>query len=111
MRRLFILHTVKMVRKRAYTIYSLYTKKTIVNKFHIYGLEWSPDKLTFTLDRKPYYSFTKKEAEYWPFDVPYVLILNLAYGGWGAECGMDYSVLPKEMLIDWIRYYPLVVEE
>ena len=86
-------------------------KKTIVNKFHIYGLEWTPDKLTFTLDRKPYYSFTKKEAEYWPFDVPYVLILNLAYGGWGAECGMDYSVLPKEMLIDWIRYYPLVVEE
>lgn len=82
-------------------------KETVMDKFHIYGLEWTPDKLIFTLDHKPYYSFTKDEAEYWPFDVPYVLILNVGYGGWGAKCGMDNTILPREMLIDWIRYYPL----
>ena len=83
-------------------------KKADMSKFHIYGLEWTPDKLTFTLDREPYYTLTKEESEYWPFDVPYVLILNVAYGSWGAKCGMDDSIFPCEMLVDWIRYYPLI---
>ena len=86
-------------------------KKTIINKFHIYGIEWTPEELTFTLDHKPYFTLTKKQAEYWPFDVPYILILSVGFGGWGGKCGMDYSILPREMLIDWVRYYPLFSEE
>lgn len=82
--------------------------KTNIESFHIYGLEWTPETLTFTLDSKPYYTLDKDTAEYWPFDVPYVLILNVAYGNWGAKCGMDDSIFPCEMLVDWIRYYPLI---
>lgn len=83
-------------------------KTTDLSKYHIYGLEWTPDQLTFTLDHKPYYSFTPKDAEYWPFNDPYILILSLGYGGWGGACGMDNTIFPTEMLIDWIRYYPLL---
>jgi len=83
-------------------------KKTNMRRFHIYGLEWTPNKLTFTLDHRPYYSVYKSDLEYWPFDVPYIILLSLGYGGWGAKCGMDDSILPREMLIDWIRYYPLL---
>lgn len=81
--------------------------KTDIEKYHIYGLEWTPDSLTFTLDRKPYYTLNRSESEFWPFDEPYILILDVEYGSWGASCGMDDSIFPKEMLIDWIRYYPL----
>lgn len=78
-----------------------------MNVFHIYGLEWTPTCLKFLLDRREVYKLEKKDAEFWPFDVPYILILNVAYGSWGSECGMDDSIFPCEMLVDWIRYYPL----
>ena len=79
-----------------------------MEKFHIYGLEWTPTQLRFLLDRKEVYVLDKKDAEFWPFDAPYVLIMNIGFGSWGAECGIDYSILPKEMLVDWVRYYPLI---
>lgn len=82
--------------------------KANMKKFHIYGLEWTPTRLRFLLDRKEVYRIDKQDAEFWPFDAPYVLILNLAFGSWGGQCGMDYSIFPREMLIDWIRYYPLL---
>lgn len=70
-------------------------------------LEWYKDKLVFLLDGNLCYQFDKKEGEAWPFDKPYYLILNVAYGGWGGSCGMDDSAFPCEMKVDWIRYYKL----
>ena len=81
--------------------------KADVSKFHIYTLEWYKDKLVFLLDGNLCYQFDKKEGEAWPFDKPYYLILNVAYGGWGGSCGMDDSACPCEMKDDWIRYYKL----
>ena len=81
--------------------------KADVSKFHIYTLEWYKDKLVFLLDGNLCYQFDKKEGEAWPFDKPYSLILNVAYGGWGGSCGMDDSAFPCEMKVDWIRYYKL----
>lgn len=81
--------------------------KADVSKFHIYTLEWYKDKLVFLLDGNLCYQFDKKEGEAWPFDKPYYLILNVAYGGWGGSCGMDDSAFPCEMKVDWIRYYKL----
>ena len=78
-----------------------------MTRFHIYSLEWTPTYLRFLLDSMEVFRLTKEDAEYWPFDVPYYLILNVAYGNWGAQCGMDDTIFPREMLVDWIRYYPL----
>jgi beta-glucanase (GH16 family) len=78
-----------------------------VNKYHIYTLEWYKDKLIFLLDNKIYYTFHKEEGKPWPFDKPYYLILNVAYGGWGGTCGIDESIFPCEMKVDWIKYYKL----
>lgn len=79
-----------------------------MNKFHIYGLEWTPTCVKYFLDKVEVFRVEKKDAEFWPFDEPYVLIMNVAYGNWGAQCGMDDTIFPREMLIDWIRYYPLI---
>ena len=82
--------------------------ETDMSKYHIYGLEWTPTCLRFMLDRNEVYKLEKKDAEFWPFDAPYYLLLNVAYGSWGAKCGTDDSIFPCEMLVDWIRYYPLI---
>jgi hypothetical protein len=34
------------------------------------------------------------------------LLLNVAFGGnWGAAKGIDDSVLPQQMLVDYVRVY------
>jgi beta-glucanase (GH16 family) len=45
--------------------------------------------------------------ETWPFDRPFHLILNIAVGGmWGRSGGgIDDSVFPQRMLIDYVRVY------
>ncbi len=42
----------------------------------------------------------------WPFDKPFHLILNLAVGGtWGGGKGVDQSIWPQRMEIDYVRVY------
>ncbi|MCE7058933.1 family 16 glycosylhydrolase [Dyadobacter sp. CY343] len=88
---------------------------TIVEKaseeFHLYACEWTPESVTILVDGKPYFTFPKesgyKWAE-WPFDKPFHLILNIAVGGnWGGQKGVDNSVFPQKMEIDYVRFYPL----
>ncbi|TDB65366.1 glycoside hydrolase family 16 protein [Arundinibacter roseus] len=80
--------------------------------FHVYSCEWKPDIITFAIDGQTYFSF-KKEATYgwqeWPFDKPFHLLLNIAIGGnWGGAKGVDNTIFPQSMEIDYVRVYPLI---
>lgn len=87
------------------------TKKTkmenIENGFHIYAMDWSPEKIDFFVDNKLLYSFAPKEKieETWPYDQPFYLIINSAIGGNFGGHDIDDSVLPQEFIIDYIRVY------
>lgn len=81
---------------------------TVATDFHVYGFEWRADKLTWYLDGVETYSVAKDEEgwEAWPFDQPFYLILNLAFGGgWGGSQGVDLDALPQEYLIDYVKVY------
>jgi beta-glucanase (GH16 family) len=42
----------------------------------------------------------------WPFDQPFYLIINLAIGGdWGGKYGVDESIFPSVMEVDWVRVF------
>ena len=42
----------------------------------------------------------------WPFNEPQYIILNLAIGGdWGGIQGIDPTVFPMRMLVDYVRVY------
>ena len=42
----------------------------------------------------------------WPYDRPFHLILNIAVGGnWGGVKGVDTSVFPQRLEIDFVRVY------
>ncbi|MDP4273998.1 MAG: family 16 glycosylhydrolase [Bacteroidota bacterium] len=80
------------------------------NAFHVYGMTWTPNKIEYYVDNpsSPYYSYnpSEKNASTWPFDKPCFFILNLAIGGnWGGAQGVDDSIFPVEMQIDYVRVY------
>ena len=76
--------------------------------FHTYGLVWSPEELSFSVDGNTYLRITKEgigdsEAE-WPFDQSFFMILNHAVGGaWGGT--PDDSLYPHTVEVDWVRVY------
>ena len=42
----------------------------------------------------------------WPFNAPFYLKLNLAWGGnWGGSQGIDETKLPATYEIDYVRVY------
>lgn len=78
------------------------------NGFHKYAMEWTPAKITFLVDDKPYYSYsnTNKGTKDWPYTTPFYIILNMAWGGnWGGAQGIDESALPTTYEIDYVRVF------
>lgn len=76
--------------------------------YHIYALEWYPEKLDFFFDGQKVFTFANEGTgnDVWPYDKPHYLILNLAVGGaWGGMKGVDLDALPQQMLIDYVRVY------
>lgn len=76
--------------------------------FHNYGLEWNKDSIFISIDDKVYFRFGNEHSGYaaWPFDNKMYLLLNVAVGGfWGAAKGVDESIWPRRMEVDYVRYY------
>jgi beta-glucanase (GH16 family) len=79
-------------------------------QFHRFGVIKTPNKITFTLDGKPYTSRTKNSDNPldWPYNQPYYLIINLAIGGnWAGANGIDVSSAPWQLKIKSLSYTPL----
>jgi len=82
--------------------------------FHVYSLEWFPDKLIWFVDGQEYF-----RLEEWytifnnqmlgppePYDQLFCIILNVAVGGHfdgGLVPGEDFT--EAEALVDWVRVY------
>jgi beta-glucanase (GH16 family) len=78
------------------------------DEFHVYALEWTPERLDFVLDGEKFFSLENdgQGVDSWPFDASQYLILNLAIGGaWGGQQGVDDSIFPQCFLIDYVRVY------
>jgi beta-glucanase (GH16 family) len=76
--------------------------------YHIYGIEWTADKITTYVDGRLQLEYANRGLgrDDWPYDDPFYIILNLAWGGdWGGAKGVDESALPAEMLVDYVRVY------
>jgi len=76
--------------------------------FHVYAVEWDAQEIRFFVDGNKYTSFqnTHKGFAEWPFDQRFHLILNIAVGGgWGGQKGVDDSVFPSSMIVDYVRVY------
>lgn len=76
--------------------------------FHIFSLEWTPERMDFILDGVVYNSVINehKTTAEWPFDQKFYLIINVAVGGmWGGQKGIDASIFPQQMVVDYVRVF------
>ena len=76
--------------------------------FHTYVLEWSETEIKAYVDDQLYFTYQNEGLGWskWPYERDYYLILNLAVGGaWGAAQGIDESIWPKSLEIDYVRVY------
>jgi beta-glucanase (GH16 family) len=78
------------------------------NSFHVYAIEWDQQKIDFLLDNSLVFSYANSGngPREWPFDKRFHLLLNIAVGGnWGGQQGVDDTIFPASMLIDYVRVY------
>lgn len=79
--------------------------------FHTYGLLWSEEYLKFYIDDIDNIKFVfqrpkRYTSDNWPFSKPFYLLMNIAVGGnWGGKQGVDDSVFPAVMEVDYVRVY------
>lgn len=77
----------------------------VSNSFHIYAMEWTPEKIDFYYDDTLYYTYqpSSKNSETWPFTAPQYLLLNIAMGGVGGAIDPDFT--ESAMMIDYVRVF------
>jgi licheninase len=83
--------------------------------FHLYAVEWTNDRIRAFADGREYFSFANErlssaQADWrqWPFDRDFHILLNLAVGGnWGGQKGVDDSIWPQRMELDYVRVLQL----
>ena len=74
----------------------------VSTSYHIYSLEWTPEKLVFSVDSIVHYTYnpTIKDANTWPFDKEQYLLLNIA-----IQASISANFTSSAMEIDYVRIY------
>lgn len=74
----------------------------VSDEFHIYTLEWTKEKMVFSVDGVEHFQYqpTVKNADTWPFDSDYYLLLNIA-----IEPDIDPDFVESPMVVDYVRIY------
>lgn len=78
------------------------TVPTASSQFHIYELEWTAEKMIFSVDGIPHYTYnpTIKNPSTWPFDAEQYILLNLAIQ---SSISQDFTDCTFE--VDYVRVY------
>jgi beta-glucanase (GH16 family) len=104
-----VLHGPQEGRRNGYNLVAATRSATsLASGFHVFGIDWSPGKIVFTLDGVPYATRTPASlpaGSQWVFDKPFYLILNLAVGGDFPGPPDATTPFPATMLVDWVRVY------
>ena len=75
-------------------------------EYHVYALEWTAEEMRFYVDGKQHLQFKNDGKGYnsWPFDAPFYLKFNLA---WGGNMGgtVNEGQLPATYEVDYVRVF------
>jgi len=78
------------------------TIPTASTAFHNYSFEWTPTKLTFSVDSNVHYVYepTERNADTWPFDAEQYFLINVA-----IQNSISNSFTKSALEMDYIRVY------
>ena len=73
--------------------------------FHIWSVVRSKDQMRFFFDGTQYYSFSASDANPYPFNNPFFMVLNVAVGGnFGGDPDAT-TTFPQQMTVDYVKYF------
>jgi beta-glucanase (GH16 family) len=77
--------------------------------FHTFAVEWDSTHMTFFIDNRSFFTVDRTQLELtrgpWVYDHPHFIILNSAIGGDFPGPPGAGTVLPQNMLIDYVRVF------
>jgi beta-glucanase (GH16 family) len=82
---------------------------SVTDNFHIYRLDWAPYGIRGYFDNELIFEYLNNGSgsATWPYNKKFHLLLNIAVGGnWGGAQGVDDTIFPTTMEIDYVRVYP-----
>lgn len=89
--------------------YSL-TGQNFSDDFHIYTIEWTPNRIQFLVDNNVYETRTPADLPSngtWVFAHNFFILLNVAVGGGWPGNPDSTTVFPQQMLVDYVRVYQM----
>ena len=82
---------------------------SLSDAYHVYAVEWSPNRIEWSLDGRVYHTATPASlppGANWIFnDKPHFLLLNVAVGGNWPGYPDGTTQFPQELRIDYVRYF------
>jgi beta-glucanase (GH16 family) len=81
----------------------------VANDYHVFAVDWQPDKIVWYIDGIKYFSATPNDAflqgKQWVFNHPFFILMNVAVGGnFGGAVGAD-TTFPQSMSVDYVRLF------
>lgn len=75
---------------------------TASTEFHVYALEWTEEKMVFSVDDQEHYTYNPsvKNEKTWPFDSDQYLLMNIA-----VLSKIQDSFTQSAMEVDYVRIY------
>lgn len=78
----------------------------LADDFHVYAVEWEPGEIRWYLDGVQYHSAKPSQLPGpWVYDHPFYIIINLAVGGDWPGSPDASTVLPQQLVVDWVRVW------
>ncbi len=104
------IHTDDFNHTRGTQIGNSILASNVDTEFHVYAMEWRPHRIDIFMDGLRYFTVTDNGTGVgaWPFDQRFHLLMNIAVGGdWGGAQGVDDSIFPQRMEVDYVRVYSI----
>lgn len=83
---------------------ALDTGAPLAGDFHVYAVDWEPDRIRWYFDDTCYHTVTPQDlrGKPWVFDHDFYLLLNVAVGGTASVAPDDSTPFPQAMLVDYM---------
>ncbi len=110
----FTIHTLERNHLKKNPVQTILPVRDVYDGYHRYRLDWTPTEVVLFYDDREVLrqEKTSDKMAAWPFSNPMYLILNVAVGGdWGGLKGIDDTVFPQRMSIDYVRISKAVPRE
>ncbi|GKY97686.1 hypothetical protein MPSEU_000726800 [Mayamaea pseudoterrestris] len=75
------------------------------DSFHEFAVDWSPGKISWSVDGASFLTLTSDVVSPWPFDEKFHFLLNVAVGGSWPGFPDATSSFPQIMQVDYVRVY------